>query len=159
MVAWQEPDLPLSDPAAILRSMNREIEEGLAEKLDFDKLAKVAACGRAVLPVVVQDADTMAVLTLAYADREALEKTLADKIAVFWSTSRRELWVKGASSGDALDLVDVRVNCEQNSLLYLVRPRKGGVCHTKDADGATRKTCYYRRLAPGGKLEYVQNAR
>ncbi len=136
--------------------MNREIEEGLAEKLDFDKLAKVAACGRDVLPVVVQDADSGAVLTLAYADREALEKTLADKIAVFWSTSRRELWVKGASSGDALDLVEVRVNCEQNSLLYIVRPRKCGVCHTKDASGATRKTCYYRRLTSGGGLEFVQ---
>ena len=50
-----------------------------------------------------------------------------------------------ATSGDWLDLVDVRVNCEQNSLLYRVRP-KGGVCHTKDAQGHTRKRCYYRSL-------------
>ena len=135
--------------------MSREIEEGLTEKLDFAKLAKVAACGRDVLPVVVQDADTKAVLTLAYADKEALEKTLREGIAVFWSTSRRELWVKGATSGDSLDLVEVRVNCEQNSLLYIVRPRKSGVCHTKDASGATRKTCYYRSLSQDGKLEFV----
>ncbi|HNX04340.1 MAG TPA: phosphoribosyl-AMP cyclohydrolase [Opitutales bacterium] len=135
--------------------MSREIEEGLSEKLDFAKLAKVAACGRAVLPVVVQHADTGAVLTLAYADREALSRTLADKVAVFWSTSRNELWVKGATSGDTLDLVEVRVNCEQNSLLYIVRPRKSGVCHTKNPDGAARATCYYRRLSGGESLEFV----
>ena len=50
------------------------------------------------------------------------------------------------SSEDVLDLVEVRVNCEQNSLLYLVRPRLTGVCHTKGPDGSTRPSCYYRRV-------------
>ena len=136
--------------------MSRELEEGLVEKLDFAKLAKVAATGRDVLPVVVQNADTGAVLTMAYANREALERTLKDRVAVFWSTSRDELWIKGATSGDYLDIVDVRVNCEQNSLLYLVRPRKAGVCHTKDADGKTRLTCYYRSLGASGELGFVE---
>jgi phosphoribosyl-AMP cyclohydrolase len=55
-----------------------------------------------------------------------------------------------------LDLVEVRVNCEQNSLLYRVRPRTGGVCHTRDADGQSRRRCYYRRLdASGTMLEFV----
>ena len=63
---------------------------------------------------------------------------------MLWSTSRNELWRKGATSGDVLDLIDVRVNCEQNSVLYRVIPRKGGVCHTKDATGQARQTCYYR---------------
>ena len=54
-----------------------------------------------------------------------------------------------ATSGDVLDLVEVRVNCEQNSLLYRVRPR-GGVCHTQDDEGETRAACYYRRLTPEG---------
>jgi phosphoribosyl-AMP cyclohydrolase len=136
--------------------MSRELEEGSAEKLDFAKLAKVAATGREVLPVAVQNANTGELLTLAYANREALERSLKDRVAVFWSTSRNELWIKGATSGDYLDLVDVRVNCEQNALLYLVRPRMGGVCHTRGADGKTRRTCFYRSLESGGGLRFVE---
>jgi phosphoribosyl-AMP cyclohydrolase len=72
-----------------------------------------------------------------------------------WSTSRNELWHKGATSGDTLDLVEVRVNCEQNSLLYRVRPSTGGACHTKDADGKARPACYYRRVSGPDSLEFV----
>ena len=64
---------------------------------------------------------------------------------MFWSTSRNELWEKGKTSGETFDLVEVRVNCEQNSLLYIVRPRRGGICHTKNAKGEPRN-CYYRTL-------------
>ena len=135
--------------------MRNELEEGLSEKLDFEKLGKIAAKRLSVLPVVVQNTDTGAVLTLAYANREALAQTLRERIAVFWSTSRNELWIKGATSGDVLDLVEVRINCEQNSLLYLVRPRKGGVCHTKNSKGETRPTCYYRRLDANNSLSFV----
>merc|ERR1712056_174116 len=75
---------------------------------------------------------------------------------VLWSTSRNELWAKGATSGDVLDLVEVRCNCEQNSLLYLVRPRRAGACHTRDASGSTRPSCYYRRLhGDGAALEHL----
>ena len=136
--------------------MSRELEEGSVEKLDFGKLAKVAAIGRDVVPVVVQHADTGDVLTLAYVNREALERTLRDRVAVFWSTSRNELWIKGATSGDWLDLDDVRVNCEQNALLYRVRPRKEGVCHTKGANGKTRPTCFYRKVEKDGSLGFVE---
>jgi phosphoribosyl-AMP cyclohydrolase len=94
-------------------------------------------------------------LILAYANEAAFEHTLKTKIATFWSTSRNELWIKGATSGDFLNLVEVRVNCEQNSLLYLVRPAGAGSCHTKDASGMARSGCYYRRIA-GGQLEPVQ---
>jgi phosphoribosyl-AMP cyclohydrolase len=90
---------------------------------------------------------------VAYANQQALEKTLETGIATFWSTSRNELWIKGATSGDMLKIDEVRVNCEQNSLLYLVRMMGGGVCHTKDAEGKTRPTCYYR-VIKGGKLEH-----
>ena len=79
--------------------------------------------------MVLQNAETGDVLFVGYANEHALRETLATKSAVLWSTSRNELWRKGATSGDVLDLVEVRVNCEQNSLLYRVRPR-GGVCHT-----------------------------
>ncbi|MFH1086334.1 MAG: phosphoribosyl-AMP cyclohydrolase [Chloroflexota bacterium] len=132
----------------------KEIEEGRALRLDFGKLRKVATASQPVLPVAVQDADTGEVLIIAYANREALDYTLAHRVAAFWSTSRDELWVKGATSGDVLAVVEVRVNCEQNSLLYRVRPQGRGACHTKTPDGATRKSCYYRRMVDG-KLESV----
>ena len=122
-----------------------ELEEGTRAQLDFGKLRKIAETNQQVLPVVLQHADTGEVLFVGYANRRALEETLRVRQAVLWSTSRNELWHKGATSGDWLDLVDVRVNCEQNSLLYRVRPH-GGVCHTKDARGQTRKRCYYRTV-------------
>jgi len=131
------------------------LEEGNELQLDFTKLQKVAKTGLPVLPVVVQDADSKEVLVVAYSNQQALEHSLKTGIATFWSTSRNELWIKGATSGDTLQLVDVRVNCEQNSLLYLVR-MVGGVCHTKGADGKTRKTCYYRSLKKDGKLAGVK---
>jgi len=131
-----------------------ELEEGTSARLDFAKLRKIAETGQAVLPVVLQHADTGEVLFIGYANEKALAETLRVKQAVLWSTSRNELWHKGATSGDWLDLVDVRVNCEQNSLLYRVRPRSG-VCHTKDASGAARKRCYYRVLKDANTLEFA----
>jgi phosphoribosyl-AMP cyclohydrolase len=133
----------------------KALEEGNELQLDFTKLQKVAKTGLPVLPVVVQDADSHEVLVVAYANQQALEHTLKTGIATFWSTSRNELWIKGATSGDTLQIVDIRVNCEQNSLLYLVRMLGGGVCHTKDAHGHTRKTCYYRSLKDG-KLRFLE---
>jgi len=133
----------------------KELEEGRDLQLDFTKLQKVAQTGLPVLPVVVQDADSRDVLVVAYANQQALEHTLKTGIATFWSTSRNELWIKGATSGDMLQIVDIRVNCEQNSLLYLVRLLGGGVCHTRDAHGHTRKTCYYRSLKDG-KLSFLE---
>jgi phosphoribosyl-AMP cyclohydrolase len=132
-------------------SARNELEEGSALTLDWEKLAKLGARGSRVVPVVLQHADSGDVLFLGYANQEALRETLARRQAVLWSTSRDELWHKGATSGDWLDLVEVRVNCEQNSLLYRVRPR-GGVCHTKDAAGKTRAQCYYRQMIDGESL-------
>jgi phosphoribosyl-AMP cyclohydrolase len=133
---------------------SKQLEEGHNLHLDFNKLRKVAQAREAVVPVAVQDADTKEVLLVAYANETALNYTLEHGVAAFWSTSRDELWVKGATSGDTLALVEVRVNCEQNSLLYLVRPLGQGVCHTKGADGKTRPSCYYRRLR-AGQLEFI----
>lgn len=121
-----------------------QFEEGAALALDFDKLAKVAEVP-GVLPCVVQNADTDEVILVAYVNQEALRKSIETRSAVFWSTSRNELWEKGKTSGESFHLVEVRVNCEQNSLLYSVRPRRGGICHTKNAAGQPRN-CFYRRL-------------
>ncbi len=130
------------------------LEEGTELQLDFDKLHTVARGARAVVPVVLQNADSGEVLFIAYADAQALRETLAGQTAVLWSTSRGELWHKGATSGDVLDLVEVRVNCEQNSLLYRVRPRNG-TCHTRDENGAARRSCYYRKLTSVEELEFA----
>jgi phosphoribosyl-AMP cyclohydrolase len=130
------------------------LEDGTELMLDFDKLQKVGETDSSVLPVVLQHADSGEVLFIGYANEEALRETLKTRSAVLWSTSRNELWHKGATSGDVLDLVDVRTNCEQNSLLYTVRPQ-GGVCHTRDAAGNTRAQCYYRRLSSGDALEFI----
>ena len=131
----------------------KPLEEGAALAIDFNKLKKVAA-GEPVVPVCVQDADSLEVLIVAYANELALKHTMESGIATFWSTSRNELWIKGATSGDTLKIVEVRVNCEQTSLLYRVRPQGKGACHTKWPDGRTRASCYYRRLT-NGQLTFV----
>src|SRR5262245_24950341 len=132
------------------------LEEGTKLTLDFFKLQKVAETKQAVVPVVLQHADSKEVLFVGYVNELALQETQKTRRAVLWSTSRNELWRKGETSGDVLDLVEIRINCEQNSLLYRVRPRAGGVCHTRDADGRTRRGCYYRRLDDtGATLEFA----
>lgn len=132
-------------------------EEGTALALDFGKLQAIGRGDTAVVPVAVQDVDSKEVLILAYANQEALHYTLTQGVAAFWSTSRNELWVKGATSGDRLELIEVRVNCEQNSLLYLVRPLGAGACHTKETDGTPRASCFYRRIE-NGQLIFVTPA-
>ena len=136
-------------------SVSTQLEEGRRVDLDFTKLDSIAATGQHVIPVVLQHADSGEVLFIGYANELALRTTLEERIAVLWSTSRNELWRKGATSGDVLELVDVRVNCEQNSVLYRVRPTRGGVCHTKASDGTTRPTCYYRSIATDGELTFI----
>jgi phosphoribosyl-AMP cyclohydrolase len=125
---------------------HHEIEEGKEFLLDFDKLRSAAQSERGLVPAVAQDVETGAVLIVGYADKEALDYSIDHGVATFYSTSRKQLWVKGATSGDYLDIVEIRVNCEQNSLLYLVRLRKEGSCHTKDKNGKSRYGCYYRKV-------------
>ena len=126
--------------------MSKELEEGNAFTLDWTKLKKVAEGNPDVVPVAVQDKDSGELILVAYANEQALNHAIKTRNATFWSTSRHELWEKGASSGETFELLDVRVNCEQNSLLYIVRPRRGGICHTKNKDGIPRSGCYYRSL-------------
>jgi len=130
------------------------IEETTQLRLDFDKLNRVQ--GQNVLPVAVQNAATGEVLLIAYTNEEALRETLRTDSLVLWSTSRGGLWRKGESSGNRFAVREIRVNCEQNSLVYLVEPRGGGICHTENARGESRN-CYYRRLNPQtGALEFPE---
>ena len=123
----------------------KELEEGRKLTLDFTKIGKIAKVCPDTIPVAVQHADTGELILVAYTNETAFRRALESRSAVFWSTSRNELWEKGKTSGETFDLVEVRVNCEQNSLLYRVRPRRGGICHTKNRQGEPRN-CYYRRL-------------
>ena len=96
-----------------------------------------------LVPVVAQDAATGDVLTLAYANREALEQTLATGEAHFYSRSRGELWRKGATSGNTQRVVEVRLDCDGDAVLYRVEPR-GPACHTGES------TCFFTTLAGEG---------
>jgi phosphoribosyl-AMP cyclohydrolase len=92
-----------------------------------------------LIPAIVQDADTGQVLTLAYMNREALALTLTSGQTHFWSRSRRQLWHKGATSGNYQQVVDVSLDCDGDAVLVRVRP-SGPACHT----GAV--SCFHRPL-------------
>ncbi len=131
------------------------LEEGLSLQLDFSKLATAAAKCPDIVPVAVQNIDTQEVILVAYTNEKAFQAAVKTRTAIFWSTSRNELWEKGKTSGEVFDLLEVYVNCEQNSLVYKVRPRRGGICHTKNRQGEARN-CYYRKLnLDTGELENI----
>jgi len=125
--------------------MSKELEEGNELTLDWDKVEKAAAVCKGIIPVAVQHADTKEVILVAYINKQAFEESLKRKILVLWSSSRQELWIKGLTSGETFELLEARVNCEQNSLLFVVRPNRGSICHTKNKNGEPRD-CYYRRI-------------
>jgi len=102
--------------------------------------------GKGLVPVVVQDAGNKDVLMLAYANREALERTLEEKEAWFWSRSRQELWHKGATSGNRLRARSIATDCDSDAVLYVVEPLGGGVCHETDETGNNRPSCFFRAL-------------
>ena len=131
------------------------LEEGKKVQLEFAKIAKIAAKCPDVIPVAVQNVDTKEVILIAYVNEKALQASISTRTAIFWSTSRNELWEKGKTSGETYDLLEVYVNCEQNSLLYMVRPKRGGICHTKNQQGEPRN-CYYRKINfETGELENI----
>jgi phosphoribosyl-ATP pyrophosphohydrolase/phosphoribosyl-AMP cyclohydrolase len=115
--------------------------------LDFGSLGGDAA--RGLLPVVAQDAVTGEVRMVAFASREAVERTLETGRATFFSRSRGELWEKGATSGNVLEVSAVLVDCDADALVYLVTPA-GPTCHT----GAP--SCFFRRLALEGGAPVVK---
>jgi phosphoribosyl-AMP cyclohydrolase len=93
-----------------------------------------------LMPAIVQDATTQQVLMMAYVNQEALKRTLAIEETVFWSRSRRELWHKGATSGNTQKIREIRVDCDADTLLILVDPA-GPACHTNET------SCFFRTLS------------
>jgi len=106
------------------------------EQPDFDKRG-------GLLTVVTQDADSGEVLMLAYMNREAWDHTLATRTATYYSTSRKNLWIKGESSGNKQEVVEVRVDCDADAVLLKVR-QKGPACH----EGY--RSCFFRLVEPSG---------
>ena len=93
-----------------------------------------------LIPAIVQDADTKQVLMMAYVNREALEQSLQLGETVFWSRSREEFWHKGATSGNTQKIIEIRVDCDADTLLMLVDPA-GPACHTGET------SCFFRTLS------------
>ena len=97
-----------------------------------------------LIPAVVQDADTNQVLMLAYMNAESFQITLETKETHFWSRSRQELWHKGATSGNTQQVIEVKVDCDADTLLIRVHPA-GPACHTGE------QTCFYRNIQEESK--------
>ena len=114
---------------------------GVADDIDFAK-------GDGLVPVIVQDDVSGAVLMLAYMNREAYERTLATGYATYWSRSRQAFWVKGETSGNVQEVRAVHFDCDGDTLLLRVVQRGGAACHTG------RFSCFFRRRA-GDRWEEV----
>jgi len=123
------------------------------ESLDFQP--KFGADG--LVTCVTIDAGRGDVLMVAHMNAEALDATLATGIVHYWSRSRGALWRKGDTSGQTQRLIEMRVDCDQDSILAFVEVGgDGGACHTG------RRSCFYRRVevdALGAKLAYIGDAR
>lgn len=112
--------------------------------------------GKKLIPVITQDYVTKEVLILAFANSEAFEETRNSGYATFFSRTRQEIWKKGLTSGDLLKVNEIRINCEQNSLLYMVTQVGKGACHAKRENGIAHSTCYYRKILQDNRLEFIE---
>jgi phosphoribosyl-AMP cyclohydrolase len=118
------------------------LEDGLVFQPRFDD--------KGLIPAIVTDAKDGAVLMLAYMNDEALRLTRETGEAHFWSRSRKSLWRKGATSGETQRVVDLRTDCDQDTILLTVSLQgKGVACHTG------RRSCFYRRVTGGDALEIL----
>ena len=100
-----------------------------------------------LIPVITQDAGSRDVLMLAWINREALEKTVECGEAVYWSRSRQKLWHKGEESGHTQKIIDIRLDCDNDALIYMVE-QSGLACHTG------RRSCFYQQLQKSDTIEW-----
>ena len=122
-----------------MSSASKNLEESTNFKPQFEKRG-------GLLPVVVQESSTGNILMIASVNKEAVDHTIKTGKATFWSTSRKELWVKGETSGNTIWIDHILIDCDQDALVYKVRLEGEGVCHTKNEQGNFRKSCFYRSL-------------
>ncbi len=99
--------------------------------LDFEK-------SNGLIPVIVQDSETREILMQAYINKEAWDESIRTSRGVYFSRSRGKLWRKGESSGNVQELKEIRVDCDNDSVIFMVRQIGGAACHTG------HRSCYYR---------------
>jgi len=99
---------------------------------------------KGLVPAIAQDAATHRVLTLAWMNREALARTFETQEAHYWSRSRRKLWHKGERSGHVQRVREIRLDCDDDTILLIVEQAGGIACHTG------RERCFHKRLAADG---------
>lgn len=112
--------------------------ENILNELKFDE--------KGLIPAVVQDSATKEVLMVAYMNADTLEQTIKTGKATFWSRSRNEVWVKGATSGNYLNVESIKLDCDGDCLVVFARP-DGPACHTGNC------SCFYRRIDNGNIVE------
>lgn len=103
-------------------------------ELDFSK-------GDGLIPAIAQDWQTGEVLMLAFINREAWAETIGSGHATYWSRSRNQLWKKGESSGNVQVIHEIRVDCDQDAVIFKVEQQGGAACHTG------HRSCFFRRVA------------
>ena len=101
-----------------------------------------------LIPAIAQDADTGEVLMMAWMSPESIRRTLATGRVTYWSRSRGTFWAKGESSGHVQELVELRIDCDRDCLLMLVK-QTGPACHTN------RRSCFYTALRDGQEVEIM----
>lgn len=116
--------------------------------MDFDP-ATLRYDAAGLIPCIAQDATSGEVLMVAWMNAEAVARTLATGDVTYWSRSRADFWVKGATSGHRQRLVELRVDCDRDCLLVLVN-QSGPACHT------SRRTCFYTAVRDGSEVELMQ---
>ncbi|WP_374303617.1 phosphoribosyl-AMP cyclohydrolase [Paracoccus sp. (in: a-proteobacteria)] len=102
-----------------------------------------------LIPAIAQDADSAEILMMAWMNAESVARTLQTGRVTYWSRSRRAFWVKGESSGHVQELVDLRVDCDRDCLLVLVR-QHGPACHTN------RRSCFFTAIRDGVEVEIME---
>ncbi len=124
---------------------------GFRQRMDQDESRdlNLRFNGRGLIPAIVCDARDNTLLMFAYMNEEAFRLTQSTGLAHFWSRSRERLWKKGETSGETLSVIEIRVDCDQDSLqVYVVPNGTGAACHTG------RRTCFYRKIN-GNQLTFL----
>ncbi|MDQ2088811.1 phosphoribosyl-AMP cyclohydrolase [Marimonas arenosa] len=101
-----------------------------------------------LIPAIAQEADTGEVLMLAWMNAEAVRRSLETGRVTYWSRSRQAFWVKGETSGHVQELIELRVDCDRDCLLVLVR-QSGPACHTN------RRSCFYTAIRDGDEIQIM----
>ncbi|QOL80262.1 phosphoribosyl-AMP cyclohydrolase [Pseudooceanicola spongiae] len=104
---------------------------------------------KGLIPAIAQDADTGEILMMAWMNAESIAMTLNTGKVTYWSRSRQGFWIKGETSGHVQELVEMRVDCDRDSLLFQVR-QTGPACHTN------RRSCFYTAIQDGAEVELMQ---